>query len=72
MTLDLPEFLEYINKMESEARALRAESLRISWYMRGGVSYEDAMFLSYNERKEIAKIIESNMEATKKSGMPFF
>ena len=72
MTLDLPEFLEYINKMESEARALRAESLRISWYMRGGVSYEDAMFLSYNERKEIAKIIESNMEATKKSGLPFF
>ena len=40
--------------------------------MRGGVSYEDAMFLSYNERKEIAKIIESNMEATKKSGLPFF
>jgi hypothetical protein len=40
--------------------------------MRGGVSYEDAMMLSSQEREMIVKIVEKNMEATEKSGLPFF
>jgi hypothetical protein len=40
--------------------------------MRGGISYEDAMMLSQQERELISKIIKENMETTKKSGMPFF
>ena len=40
--------------------------------MRGGLTYEEAYMLSPHEREIIGKIIESNMEATKKSGMPFF
>jgi hypothetical protein len=40
--------------------------------MRGGLSYEDAMALSKIEKEIIADIIKDNMEATKKSGMPFF
>lgn len=72
MTLDLPEFVQYIDRLEAEARALKKEALKVSWYMRGGISYEDVMALSYNERQDISKIIESNMETTKKSGLPFF
>jgi len=72
LTLQLPEFIQYIDQLEAEARALKTEGLRISWYMRGGVSYDDAMALSPNERKDIATIIEANMETTKKTGMPFF
>lgn len=44
----------------------------MSWYMRGGLSYEDAMMLSLNERELISKIIKDNMETTLKSKLPFF
>lgn len=44
----------------------------MSWYMRGGASYEDILNMSADERKAINEIIESNLETTKKSQMPFF
>jgi len=44
----------------------------MSWYMRGGISYEQALQLSVSEREIISKIIKENMETTKKSGLPFF
>lgn len=66
------EIVELIESYEKQTRALRQEALKISWYMRGGVSYEDAMMLSFQEREIIADIIKENMETTKKSGLPFF
>ena len=44
----------------------------MSWYMRGGVTYEDVLNMSSDEREEIKKIIDNNMEVTKKSQLPFF
>lgn len=44
----------------------------MSWYMRGGVSYTDVLNMSLSERKTISKIIDQNLETTKKSQMPFF
>ena len=40
--------------------------------MRGGLSYDDAMMLSYDDRKIISDIIKENLETTKESGLPFF
>lgn len=40
--------------------------------MRGGLSYEEAMMLSNQEREIITGIIKKNMETTKESGLPFF
>ena len=40
--------------------------------MRGGLTYSEAHELSLNERNLINKIIEDNLETTKKSGLPFF
>jgi hypothetical protein len=40
--------------------------------MRGGVSYEDLLNMSSSERNDIGKLIEENLDTTKKSGMPFF
>jgi hypothetical protein len=40
--------------------------------MRGGASYEDILNMSTKERKAIEKIIEDNLETTKKTQMPFF
>jgi hypothetical protein len=57
---------------DKEIRALKNESLKMSWYMRGGLSYNDAMCLSPMERELIGDIIKENMEVTKKSGLNFF
>jgi len=40
--------------------------------MRGGVTYNEAMFLSQQEREIIGSIIKEHMETTKESGLPFF
>jgi hypothetical protein len=40
--------------------------------MRGGLSYDDAMLLSLEDRKIINEIVKDNLETAKKSGMPFF
>jgi len=61
-----------IDDMEKECSEIKKNALSLSWYMRGGVSYEDVLNMSYEERSHISKIIESNMETTKKSNLPFF
>jgi hypothetical protein len=40
--------------------------------MRGGISIDEMYLLSYEERTIIAELIKENLEATKKSGLPFF
>lgn len=58
--------------MDKSVRNIKEESLKLSWYMRGGLSYTEAMNLSMDERKIINEIIKENLETTKKSKMPFF
>jgi hypothetical protein len=57
---------------DKESKALKTEALKFCWYMRGGLTYTEAMDLSKAEREIVAKIVEDNIETTKKSGLPFF
>ena len=61
-----------VDRMDQEASDLKRQGLKMSWYMRGGLSYDDAMTLSIQDRELIKKIIDDNMETTKKTGLPFF
>jgi hypothetical protein len=58
--------------MEKETDSIRREALQMTWYMRGGLTYDQALQLSVGERKIINEIIKGNLETTKKSGLPFF
>ena len=58
--------------MDQEAKKITAEVLKLCWYMRGGVTYSEAMNMSTAEREAVGKIIKENLETTKKSGLPFF
>jgi hypothetical protein len=58
--------------MEKDCSVIRQEALKMAWYMRGGITYEQALHLSMTERNLINDIIKSNLETTKKSGLPFF
>ena len=64
--------IAYFDRLEAQSKAMKEEALRLCWYMRGGLGYDEAMMLSLEERKIIGKIVKDNLETAKKSGMPFF
>jgi hypothetical protein len=61
-----------VKKMEKEAADIKAQCLKMSWYMRGGGSYIDVLNMSLSERKMIGELIKENLETTQKSKLPFF
>jgi hypothetical protein len=61
-----------VDRMDQEAKDIRQQSLKMSWYMRGGASYEDVLQMSSQERDLLAKLIKENLETTKSSKLPFF
>lgn len=58
--------------MDQESKQIRDDALKMCWYMRGGLTYTEAMNLSSQERDIISRLIKENLETTKKSGLPFF
>jgi hypothetical protein len=66
------EISELIDNMEKDCQTIRQEALKISWFMRGGITYDQTMALGIQERNLINEIITDNLETTKKSGLPFF
>jgi len=61
-----------LDRLEEESTLIKKNALKYSWYMRGGVSYEDVLNMSESEREAISQIIDENLETTKKTQMPFF
>jgi hypothetical protein len=61
-----------IENYEKAIKDIKKNAMTMAWYMRGGMTYEDIMNMSANEREQINEIIESNLETTKKTQMPFF
>lgn len=61
-----------VDRMEKEADQIRHENLKLIWYMRGSVTYEQVMNMSNKERAIISEIAKDNLETTKKSNLPFF
>lgn len=69
---DSEQISSLIEQMEKECDRIRADSMKMSWYMRGGATYNDVMNMSIAERDIINKLIEENLETTKNTKMPFF
>jgi hypothetical protein len=61
-----------VDRMDQEADSIRQQSLKMSWYMRGGATYEDIMQMSFRERSFISDLIKDNLETTKNRKLPFF
>ena len=66
------EISELVDRMEKDCQSIRQEALKISWFMRGGITYDQTMALGVQERELINELIKDNLETTKKSGLPFF
>ena len=67
-----PEVVGLLEQYDKDSKALVNEAIKLSWFMRGGLSYAEALDLSPDERKIISELIKDNLETTKKSGLPFF
>lgn len=72
MISDSEQISKIVESMEEDTKQIRQEALKMSWYMRGGITYDQALQLSVTERNIISEIVKDNMETTKKSGLPFF
>jgi hypothetical protein len=55
-----------------ECDEIKKELFKLMWYMRGSITLDQAVFLTYEDRKSISEIIEDNLETTKKTGLPFY
>lgn len=72
LTLKPDQVQKLIDFYENECTSIKKSAMQMAWYMRGGMSYEDILNMSSEERKQINAIIEHNLDVTKKSQLPFF
>lgn len=63
---------KWIEEMEKEVNDIKSSALKMSWYMRGGITFNDILLLSDKERDAVNEIIKENLDTTKKTQLPFF
>ncbi len=66
------DIVKYLKDLESESKNLKLELFKVCWFLRGGVTWQEALNLSPEERTIVSQLVKENMETTKKSGQPFF
>ena len=66
------EIMSYLKDFDNETKNLKLELMKICWFMRGGMSWNEALVLSPDERAIVSQLVKENIETTKKSGQPFF
>ena len=56
--------------MAAETEALLKEAAEICWFMRGSVTWDEAMRLTPKEKDVIRKLIKDRIEQSEKAGIP--
>ena len=72
MTWSVDRILEEVKILENYTKEVKHEIFKLSWYMRGGLSFEEAWNLSIEDRNILRDIIKENYEITKESKLPHF
>ena len=70
MALDNNGVVKMLQQFDNESKALQKDLLELTWYMRGGISYNEAMALSPEERKQVNEIIKQNIKNTNETKLP--
>lgn len=58
--------------MTKQKAGIMKNALALSWHLRGGVNFIDILNMSHDEIDMLNQIIDSNMEVTKKTKLPYF
>jgi hypothetical protein len=72
LRLDHEAAQKFFKNYEEDVEKIRKTALQLSWYMRGGATYEDVLNMSSKERELISVLVDENLETTKKTQLPFF
>ena len=70
--MDNSDIVSYLKDFDNETKNLKLELMKICWFMRGGMSWQEALSLSPDERTIVSQLVKDNMDTTKKTGQPFF
>jgi hypothetical protein len=72
LALSVEQILDEVKTLDGQSKQFRFELTKLCWFMRGGLTLEEAYYLCPEDRELIADLIEENLETSKKTGMPFF
>ena len=72
MTKDNSEIIKHLKNIDNESKNIKMELMKMCWFMRGGLTYQEALNLSPDEREMVGRLVKENLETTKKTGQPFF
>ena len=72
MSLSESEIISYLKSLESDMKQIKHDLFKICWYMRGGLTYHEALNIGQSDKEIISKLIKDNLDVTKKTGQPFF
>ena len=61
-----------VNDLEGQAKAILSGCIEMTYFMRGGIQYEDFMELSPMERKLISAFLDKRLEAEGKRLNPVY
>jgi len=72
--LSLPhdQILKEVKNLDNEVKQIKQNIMKLCWYMRGGLTLDEGFATCSEDREIMSKIVEGNLETTKKSGLPFF
>lgn len=57
---------------QKDCLKIREDCYKLAWSMRGAISLDQALMMSYDDRNIISEIYKENLETTKKTQLPFF
>jgi len=66
------EIVSHLKDYDNQTKNLKLELMKICWFMRGGMSWQESLNLSPDERTIAAQLVKENMDTAKKTGQPFF
>jgi|TARA_B100000902_G_scaffold336289_1_gene336463 hypothetical protein len=66
------EIVSFLKDFDNQSKNLKLELMKICWFMRGGMSWNEALNLSPDERTIASQLVKENMDTAKKTGQPFF
>jgi hypothetical protein len=66
------EIVAHLKDYDNQTKNLKLELMKICWFMRGGMSWQESLNLSPDERTIAAQLVKENMDTAKKTGQPFF
>ena len=72
LSKDNSDIIKYLKDLENEGKNLKMEIMKMCWFMRGGLTWQEALELSPDERAIVGDLVKENLETAKKTGQPFF